>query len=255
MIAKIFCLQNILSFPLKIKIKTKFIILFYNNNVLVSYRLYLEMTETTEYSKDLLLEGKVVHRGFIPLLYSVLAGSYATPNHAPAAALVNSYGSTGSNSIVPRGSSTVSISGAGFPFVTSTTGCDIRQSGKNIEFMLSISLSGVDPAFTLADELRIQPVKPVITEPPRWGVPLPIPNREYVFDVDMVDGTGGGAVSIPANTIMRARLLVNGIIALFFYDTVLGTETAVTNAWLATIIDVDNVYNLNIFGKYLRASK
>lgn len=210
------------------------------------------MTETTENSKDLLLEGKVVHRGFIPLLYSVAAGSYASANHAPAAALVNSYGSTGSNSIVPRGSSTVSISGAGFPFVTSTTGCDIRQSGKNVEFMLSISLSGVTPAFPGLDEVRIQPVKPVITQPPRWGVPLPIPEREYVFDVDFIDGTGGGAASVPAGAIMRARLLVNGTIALFFQDVTLGVETAVTNAWLATIIDVDNVYNLNIFGKYLR---
>lgn len=209
------------------------------------------MTDTTEDSKDFLLQGKVIHRGFVPLLYSVESGSYATANHAPAAALVNSYGSTGSNSILPRGTTTVSIPGVGSPFVTSTTGCDIRQSGKNVEFELSISLGGNAPAFAAADELRIQPVKPVITQPPRWGVPLPIPTQEYVFDVDVLFGVGGGVAPGPANTIWQARLLVNGTIALFFKDVVLGVETAVTNAWLGTQLDADNTLNINIFGKYL----
>jgi hypothetical protein len=210
------------------------------------------MSETSEDTKDLLLQGKVVHRGFNPLLYSVVAGSYAAPNHSPAAALVDSYGSTGSNSILPRGTTTVSIPGVGSPFVTSTTGCDIRQSGKNVEFELSITLGGNGP-FISGSELRIQPVKPIVTQPPRWGVPLPIPNQEYVFDVDAVFGVGGGVVTAPADNILKARLLINGIIALFFHDVVLGTETPATNAWLAARMDADDTVTINIFGKYLRA--
>ena len=143
----------------------------------------------------------------------------------------------------------------GFPFVTSVTGCDIRRHDNNVEFVCCVSVGGNAPAFTggltALNELRIRPIPPIITQPNRWAIPLPLPLETEVFDVDMLDGNTGALIALPANSILKARLLVNGFLALFLLDIPTLAETGLTNAWFGSVMDIDIVININIRGKYL----
>lgn len=209
------------------------------------------MTDTTEYSKDLILGEKVYKRGFTPELIAVTPGSYASVNHLNVtpgvpSVVLNSYLVSGAELL--RGS----IAGSGNPLLTSVTGCDIRQDDTNVEFVCCVTLYGAYPGFVAGNEVRIRPMPPIITQPPRWGVPLPLPQDSPTFDIEIIDALSGVEYSVAANTILKARLLVNGQIALFVKNTAApGTEVALTNAFFSTIMDIGEGKNIIIRGKYL----
>lgn len=212
--------------------------------------------ETNVFDQKANLNG-IYNRGFRPELYTVANGTYASNGvYGVGAALANSYLSIQ----LSRGTTTVPL--VGDSFVTSTEGCDIRQHGNNIDFVCSVTLNAnplTDPDFN-DEEIRIRPRQPAFDRPPRYGIPLPLPDRnlaEPVFDDVEIQNKSGVQIAPDASAgpgawLLGARLLKDGTLALIKRDTsVTGTqESALLHNDINAGFVADNVISITIRGSY-----
>ncbi len=197
----------------------------------------------------------IVNSGFRPELYTVANGSY-TSNvvYGSGAALVNTY--------LPlqlsRGTTTIPLSGPSF--VTSTEGCDHRQSERDVDFVCSVVLNSnsVDPDFG-QEELRIRPRPRRIEDPPRYIKALPIALRALPLplfeDVEIVNKAGVQIAPDSGTTtgtyIIQARLLQDGTLALVLKDLITQTSRGLTADDIdAGFIPVDNIIRIIVSGHY-----
>lgn len=206
---------------------------------------------------------RIYNRGFRPELYTVANGTYSSNAvYGVGEDLLNSY----LNVQLPRGTTTVPLIGAsGPPFVPSTEGCDIRQNGKNVEFVCSVVLDGnplTEPSFG-NEELRIRPQQVSFVRPARYMIPLPLSDRnldEPVFDDVEIQDKSGVQIAPDATAgagawILQARLLRDGTLALVKKDvSIVGTQqTALLHSDINAGFSADNSINITIRGSYRAA--
>lgn len=202
----------------------------------------------------------VRNRGFRPELYTVDDGTYASNSaYGAGTAPVSSYLTVQ----LSRGTTTVPLIGAaGPPFVTSTEGCEIRQNGRDVDFICSVTLDGnpaTEPAFG-NEELRIRPQQVPFDQPARYRIPLPLAKRdlpEPTFENVEIQNKAGVQIAPDVTAgagawLLEARLLVDGTLVLLKKDvSVTGTQvTALRHADINAGFSANNVISITIRGTY-----
>lgn len=194
-------------------------------------------------------QGLVLNNGSRPQLYLVAAGSYAT-----AAVYGSGAASTGNYDTVTLRGDTSSLQQSGSAY---------RKEARNVYFTTIISLDSAqtDPFANQATaELRIRTKRPLSSaEPGSYLNQLPLPDPNYplplFFDCEIL-GMNDGQPLLPtqANSLVQARLLVGGDIALV--RRAMGAppvDTALTAGDLAALfgqVSVPNTIRIIVRGDY-----
>lgn len=203
-------------------------------------------------------ENGIIEGGFSPELYSVVNGAYTSNavygSYSP---LLDSY----LTRQLPRGTTSVSIGGAGAPFATSSTACQYRQQGNRVDFVCNVTLGGLDPDFLDNRELRIKAADRVLYNSTIKQKALPLANPTTGIlplfeDVEILNKSGAEAAPEGLGTAdykVLARLLLNGDLALVLRDSEQGpppVHRGLQNGDIDGAFAADNIISITIRGSY-----
>jgi len=173
----------------------------------------------------------VVQSGFRVQLYAVAAGSYASNSNFGSGAAEIAGTSTAYDAV-----KNVALSRA-----------SVRREDTDVMFNLLITLDGsVANPVVNAGEVRVRVTQPLASEDfTRYIVALPTQDMNYSLplfgDVEVLDETGTNLLPSTANTLLQARFLYGGDLALVQQDLSAGpppTTSALTTAQLGGLFGV-----------------
>lgn len=168
-------------------------------------------TAVTDNVQDRQVMNSIVQSGFRPQLFLVAAGSYASgPSYGSGAASTGNYDSQTPPVTIRNSSSSIL-----------QTRAHIRQQDNNINFDITLTLDATQAnpfGGQNTDEVRIR-VLPLSTgESTRYNNPLKVNDPLYglplFLNVEIVNQAGVDQLPSAVNTVLQARLLLGGELAL-----------------------------------------
>lgn len=161
-----------------------------------------------------------IHRGLVPNVHTVAAGSYAADlSYGSGAAQVNTYSSV---------------------VVANTSSAAIRQSDNDVTFNVQITIdtSVAAPFVAAGGELRFVPTLVAPNSSFSWARALPVSDNSFGLPlitnvefnvVDTAAGTVAPALAGVVVGVLQARLLYGGELALVAFNPATGLTTAITD--------------------------
>ena len=205
-----------------------------------------------------------ISRGYLPELYTVDDGTYASNSvYGVNAPLTNSYMTQGYQ--LPKGTTAIELvpGPPSITYLTSMEGCTIRQNGTEVDFVMVVYLDARKAAPVFGnEELRFRPQQYPRNKPPNQYVPLPLSMRNKPSptfeDVEITDKMGvqiaPDATAGVGTWVLGARLLRDGTLVLIKSDLSLtgNQETALRSSDIDSTFGTPNdVIKITVRGNYL----